>query len=162
MFIQAVLYDRTFSVFRSKTCVGIIETQWWQTWTLAGINEKGKVWTKYMLTMSTNYSLEITPMIGPDTIKAYLCIFRRELKKTTPLLCMKKPPQSDRDILTLTETESRLSLGMTSNKTYHFRTTANHHRFMKVWTSIADIPTSKFCPNFFFGKSMAQKYPTYL
>ena len=33
-----------------------------------------------------------------------------------------------RDVLTLTETESRLSLGMTSNKTYHFQTTANHHR----------------------------------
>ena len=35
-----------------------------------------------------------------------------------------------KDILTLTETESRLSLGMTSNKTYHFQTTANHHRFI--------------------------------
>ena len=55
---------------------------------------------------------------------------------------MKKTPQSNRDILTLTETESRLSLGMTSNKTYHFQTTANHHRFIKVWTSIADLPTS--------------------
>ena len=40
--------------------------------------------------------------------------------------------------------KSRLSLGMTSNKTYHFQTTANHHRFIKVWTSIADLPTSIF------------------
>ena len=69
-----------------------------------------------------------------------------------------------RDILTLRETESRLSLGMTSNKTYHFQTTANHHRFIKVWTSIADLPTSIFFVQtfFFVVKSMAQKYPTYL
>ena len=51
---------------------------------------------------------------------------------------MKKTPQSDKDILKLTETESRLSLGMS----YHFQTTANHHRFIKVWTSIADLPSS--------------------
>ena len=49
-----------------------------------------------------------------------------------------------RDILTLTGEafKSRLSLGMPSNKTYHFQTTANHHRFIKVWTSIADLPSS--------------------
>ena len=33
---------------------------------------------------------------------------------------------------------------MTSNKTYHFQTTANHHRFIKEWTSIDDLPTSNF------------------
>ena len=55
----------------------------------------------------------------------------------------KKPQTVFKGILTLTETESRLSLGMTSNKTYHFQTTANHHRFIKVWTSIADLPTQK-------------------
>ena len=48
---------------------------------------------------------------------------------------------SFKDILTMTETESGLSLGMASNKTYNFQTTANHHRFIKVWTSIADLPT---------------------
>ena len=55
---------------------------------------------------------------------------------------MKKKPQSVfKDILTLTVAETRLSFGMTSNKTYHFQTTANHHKFIKVWTSIADLPT---------------------
>ena len=75
----------------------------------------------------------------------------------------KAPECFFKDILTLIETESRLSLGMTSNKTYHFQTTANHHRFIKVWTSIADLPTSNFfVQTFFLGKSIAQKYPTYL
>ena len=57
-----------------------------------------------------------------------------------------------RDILTLTGEafKSRLSLGIASNKTYHFQTTANHHRFIKVWTSIADLPTSKFFVQTFF------------
>ena len=68
----------------------------------------------------------------------------------------RKPP---RDILTLTETESRLSLGMTSNKTYHFQTTANHHRFIKVWTSIADLPTSKFFSKLFFLKKYDSEIP---
>ena len=72
----------------------------------------------------------------------------------------RKPP---RDILTLTETESRLSLGMTSNKTYHFQTTANHHRFIKVWTSIADLPTSIFFVQTFFLEKVRLKntLPTY-
>ena len=77
---------------------------------------------------------------------------------------MKKNPQSVyRDILTLTETESRLLLGMTSNKTYYFQTTANHHRFIKVWTSIADLPTSKvFVQTFFFEKVwLRNTLPTY-
>ena len=79
------------------------------------------------------------------------------------LLCMKKTPQSNRDILTLTETESRLSLGMTSNKTYHFQTTANHHRFIKVWTSIADLPTSNFVVQTFFLEKvwLRNTLPTY-
>ena len=34
--------------------------------------------------------------------------------------------------------------------TYHFQTTANPHRFIKVWTSIADLPTSKFFVQTFF------------
>ena len=55
-----------------------------------------------------------------------------------------------KDILTVTETESRLSLGMTLNKTYHIQTTVNHHRFKKVWTSIADLPTSKIVVQTFF------------
>ena len=65
---------------------------------------------------------------------------------------MKKKPQSVffKDILTMTETESRLSLGMTLNKTYHIQTTVNHHRFIKVWTSIADLPTSNFFVQTFF------------
>ena len=69
-----------------------------------------------------------------------------------PFYAWRKPPRVFlfRDILTLTETESRLSLGMTSNKTYHFKTTANHHRFKKVWTSIADLPTSNFFVKTFF------------
>ena len=53
-------------------------------------------------------------------------------------------------ILTLTEAESRLSLGMTSNKTYHFQSTANHHRL--------------FCPNFFSRKKylwLRNTLPTY-
>ena len=78
---------------------------------------------------------------------------------------MKKKHQSIlfKDILTMTETELRLSFGITSNKTYHFQTTANHHRFIKVWTSKADPPTSIFfVQTFFFGKSKAQKYSTYL
>ena len=69
-----------------------------------------------------------------------------------------KNPQS----VSIEAFKSRLSLGMTSNKIYHFQTTANHHRFIKVWTSIADLPNSKFFVKTFFGKSMAQKYPTYL
>ena len=79
------------------------------------------------------------------------------------LLCIKKIPQSNIDILTLTETESRLSLGMTSNKTYHFQTTANHHRFIKVWTSIADLPTSKFVVQTFFLEKvwLRNTLPTY-
>ena len=60
-----------------------------------------------------------------------------------------------RDILTFTETESRLSLVMTSNKTSHFQTTANHHRFIKVWTSIADLPSSKL----FFWKKYGSEIP---
>ena len=76
---------------------------------------------------------------------------------------MKKTPQSNRDILTLTETESRLSLGMPSNKIYHFQTTANHHRFIKVWTSIADLPTSKYFVQIFFLKNvwLRNTLPTY-
>ena len=78
---------------------------------------------------------------------------------------MKKKPQSVffKDILTMTETESRLSLGMTSNKTYHFQTTANHHRFIKVWTSIADLPTSKFVVQTFFLEKvwLRNTLPTY-
>ena len=81
------------------------------------------------------------------------------------LLCMKKNPQSVyRDILTLTETESRFSFRMTSNKAYHFQTTANHHRFIKVWTSIDDLPTLIFfCPNFFFLEKvwLRNTLPTY-
>ena len=68
-------------------------------------------------------------------------------------------PQSNKDILTLTETESRLLLGMTSNKTYHFQTTANHHRFIKVWTSIADLPTSKVFVQTFFLKKYGSEIP---
>ena len=50
----------------------------------------------------------------------------------------------------------RLSLGRTSNKIYNFQTTANQHRFIKVWTSIADLPTlKKFVQTFFCWKSMA-------
>ena len=75
----------------------------------------------------------------------------------------KAPEHFFKDILIMTENESRLSLGMTSNKTYHFQTTANNHRFINVWISIADIPTSNFFVQTFFSpKSMAQKYPTYL
>ena len=68
-----------------------------------------------------------------------------------------------RDILPLTLTKSRLSLGMTSNKTYHFPTTANHHRFIKVWTSIADLPTSKFFVQTIFLKKVwfRNSLPTY-
>ena len=55
--------------------------------------------------------------------------------------------------------KSRLSLGMTSNKTYHFQTTANHHRFIKVWTSIADLPTSKFVVQTFFWKKYGSEIP---
>ena len=59
--------------------------------------------------------------------------------------------------------KSRLSLGMTSNKTYHFQTTANHHRFIKVWTSIADLPTSKFVVQTFFLEKvwLRNTLPTY-
>jgi len=59
--------------------------------------------------------------------------------------------------------KSRLSLGMTSNKTYHFQTTANHHRFIKVWTSIADLPTSKFFVQTFFLEKvwLRNTLPTY-
>ena len=64
----------------------------------------------------------------------------------------KAPECFFKDILTMRETESRLSLGMTSNKTYHFQTTANHHRFLKVWTSIADLPTLNFLSKLFFWK----------
>ena len=55
--------------------------------------------------------------------------------------------------------KSRLSLGMTSNKTYHFQTTANHHRFIKVWTSIADLPTSNFFVQTFFWKKYGSEIP---
>ena len=72
-------------------------------------------------------------------------------------------PKSNRYILTLKETEARLSLGMTSNKTYHLQTTANHHRFIKVWTSIADLPTSNFFVQTFFMEKVWLKntLPTY-
>ena len=75
----------------------------------------------------------------------------------------KAPECFFKDILTMTETESRLSLGMTSNKTYHFQTTANHHRFIKVWTSIADLPTSKFVVQTFFLEKvwLRNTLPTY-
>ena len=52
-------------------------------------------------------------------------------------------PQSNRDILTLTETESRLSLGMTSNK---IDSMDIHSTYLKI-----------FCSNFFFAKSMVIK-----
>ena len=48
---------------------------------------------------------------------------------------------------------------MTSNKTYHFQTTANHHRFTKVWTSIADLPTSKLFVQTFFLKKYGSEIP---
>ena len=75
----------------------------------------------------------------------------------------KAPECVFKDILTMTETESRLSLGMTSNKTYHFQTTANHYRFIKVWTSIADLPTSKFFVQTFFSEKvwLESTLPTY-
>ena len=59
--------------------------------------------------------------------------------------------------------KSRLSLGMASNKTYHFQTTANHYRFIKVWTSIADLPTSNFLVQTFFGGKvwLRNAQPTY-
>ena len=73
---------------------------------------------------------------------------------------MKKSPRVFfKDILTLTEAEPRLSLGMTSNKTYHFQTTANHHRFIKVWTSIADLPTSNSVVQIFFLKKYGSEIP---
>ena len=64
MFIQAVLYDQTLSVFRSKTLAGCdlcwdYIIQWWRSRTLAGSKEKVKVRTKYTL---MRYSLEIAPM----------------------------------------------------------------------------------------------------
>ena len=54
-------------------------------------------------------------------------------------------------------------LEMTSNKTYHSQTTANHHRFIKVWTSIADLPTSNFCVQTFFLEKvwLRNTLPTY-
>ena len=59
--------------------------------------------------------------------------------------------------------KSRLSLGMTSNKTYHFQTTANHHRFIKVWTSVVDLTTSKFGFWFFLEKVwLRNTLPTYV
>ena len=62
-----------------------------------------------------------------------------------------KPPK--KPLIIREALKSRLSLGMTSNKTYYFQTTANHHRFIKVWTSIADLPTSKvFVQAFSFEK----------
>ena len=74
--------------------------------------------------------------------------------------------QNNKKILLLIIREafkSRLSLGMTSNKTYHFQTTANHHRFIKVWTSISDLPTSKnFIQTFFLEKVWLRiTLPTY-
>ena len=66
MFIQAVVYDQIFSVFRSKIIAGFdlcwdYRIQWWQIWIRAGIKEKVKVRTKYT---STRYLLEIAPMIA--------------------------------------------------------------------------------------------------
>ena len=71
--------------------------------------------------------------------------------------------ESPQRYLTLTETESRLSLGMTSDKTYHFQTTANHNRFIKVWTYIADLPTSNFFVQTFFLEKvwLRNTVPTY-
>ena len=68
-----------------------------------------------------------------------------------------------RYILTLTETESRLSLGMTSNKTYNFQITVNHYRFIKVWTSIADLPTSEIVVQIFILEKvwLRNTIPTY-
>ena len=75
MFIQAVLYDRTLSVFRSKTLAGCdlcwdYIIQWWRIRIRAGIKEKVKVRTKYTLTI---YSLEIVP------ISANICPFQQYL-----------------------------------------------------------------------------------
>ena len=64
-------------------------------------------------------------------------------------------------ILTLTEAESRLSLGMTSNKTYHFKPQPTIIDLYKYGHPQLTYLPPFFCPNFFFGKSMAQKYPTY-
>ena len=55
MFIQAVLYDRTLSVFRSKTLAGFDlcwdeRIQWWQSQTLAGMKEKG-----WQITLTIEY-----------------------------------------------------------------------------------------------------------
>jgi len=77
---------------------------------------------------------------------------------TSPLSQPKKATDFIREAL-----KSRLSLGMTSNKTYHFQTTANHHRFIKVWTSIADLPTSKFVVQTFFLEKvwLRNTLPTY-
>ena len=70
MFIQAVVYDRNFSVFRSEIIGGFdlcwdYRIQWWRSQTLAGIKEKVKVRTKYTL---TSYSLEIAPMSDCDCL----------------------------------------------------------------------------------------------
>ena len=54
------------------TCVGIIEIQWWQTWTLAWINEKVKVRTKYTL---MTYSLEIAPISVHVCVCPFVCPF---------------------------------------------------------------------------------------
>ena len=44
-----------------------------------------------------------------------------------------------------------------------FQITPSPYFCIKIWTSISDLPPSKvFVKNFFFGKSMAQKYPTNL
>ena len=73
---------------------------------------------------------------------------------TSPLSQPKKATDFIREAL-----KSRLSLGMTSNKTYHFQTTTNHHRFIKVWTSIADLPNSKVFVQTFFLKKYGSEIP---
>ena len=122
------------------------------------------MWTSILLSTLPNYpkSLDILELKFDCEFLILTGIWLHIFLKSL-LLCMKKPPQSNRDILTLTETESRLSLGMTSNKTYHFQTTANHHRFIKVWTSISDLPTSKFVVQTFFLEKVWHRntLPTY-
>ena len=123
-------------------------------WTKINLDKHSHVYPTYLPKKFGHFGTKVGPWIlnfNRNLITHFL---------SPSFYAWRKPP---RDILTLTKTESRLPLGMTSNKTYHFQTTDNHHRFIKVWTSIADLPTSNlFVQTFIFEKVwLRNTLPTY-
>ena len=139
MFIQAVVvYDRIFSVFRSKIIAGFdlcwdYRIQWWWIRIRARIKEKLKVRTKYTLPI---YSLEIAPIssqINPED-DPFWCLSSQKSYHQSVILSV---------ILVLDQTCQPNLHSVFSRRTNFIRTSSL--RFSKILRTIYTLESPYFC-----------------